>query len=175
MSKQVRGLAELFRERGLLDKSAADTHGLFEWRTLADVFGSFPRRKFRQSAADPPWSEADCRGTNLFRRVRGGVRVGNFYSAKKIFCRIPPRRRSDPLGLSRTFSDSIGVRRGIVPPIILPHRRGLSPPTGGLNLPTGGFCPPREKSAKITRRTSSAADNVRQFFSAEKVRGRLFP
>ena len=118
MSEQVRGLAELFRECGLLEKSAADTHGLFEWRTLADVFGSFPRRKFRQSAADPLWSEADCRGTNLFRRVRGGFRVGNFYSAKKIFCRIPPRRRSDPLGLSRIFSDSIGVRRGIVPPII---------------------------------------------------------
>ena len=52
--EQVRGLAELFRERGLLEKSAADTHGLFEWRMLADVFQSFPPRKFRQSAADPP-------------------------------------------------------------------------------------------------------------------------
>ena len=85
------------------------------------LFSAFRRRKFRQSAADPPWSEADCRGTNSFHRVRGGFRVGNFYSAKKIFCRIPPRRRSDPLGLSRTFSDSIGVRRGIVPPTILPN------------------------------------------------------
>ena len=50
----VRGPAELFRERGFLEKSAADTHGLFEWRMLADVFQSFPPRKFRQSAADPP-------------------------------------------------------------------------------------------------------------------------
>ena len=116
----VRGLAELFRERGLLEKSAADTHGLFEWRTRADVFQSFPRRKFRQSAADPPWSEADCRGTNLVRRVRGGFRVGNFYSAKNKNCRIPRRRRSDPLGPTRTQADSIGVRRGIVPPTILP-------------------------------------------------------
>ena len=58
--------------------------------------------------------------TNLFRRVRGGFRVGNFYSAKKIFCRIPPRRRSFQLGPTRTQADSIGVRRGIVPPIILP-------------------------------------------------------
>ena len=63
---------------------------------LADVFQSFPPRKFRQSAADPPWSEADCRGTYLVRRVRGGFRVGNFYSAKKIFGNshggtIPPR------------------------------------------------------------------------------------
>ena len=140
-----------FRERGLLEKSAADTHGLFEWRTRADVFQSFPRRKFRQSAADPPWSEADCRGTNLVRRVRGGFRVGNFYSAltddirlpfslgekrklraargsgitatnsaKNENCRIPRRRRSDPLGPTRTQADSIGVRRGIVPPTILP-------------------------------------------------------
>ena len=60
------------------------------------------------------------RGTNLVRRVRGGFRVGNFYSAKKIFCRIPPRRRSDLLGPTRTQADSIGVRRGIVPPLILP-------------------------------------------------------
>ena len=104
-----------------MEKSAADTHGLFEWRMLADVFQSFPPRKFRQSAADPPCSEADSRGTYLVRRVRGGFRVGNFYSAKKNFCRIPPRRRSDILGPTRTQADSIGVRRGIVPPFILPN------------------------------------------------------
>ena len=80
-------------------------------RTRAGVFQSFPRRKFRQSAADPPWSEADCRGTNLVRRVRGGFRVGNFYSAKNKNCRIPRRRQSDPLGPTRTQADSIGVRR----------------------------------------------------------------
>ena len=72
----------------------------------ADVFQSFLRRKFRQSATDPPWSEADCLGTNFVRRVCGGFRVGNFYSAKKFFWRIPRRRQSDPIGPTRTQSES---------------------------------------------------------------------
>ena len=106
----------IVRKRGLREKSAAGTLGLFEWRMRADVFQSFPRRKFRQSASDPPRTDADCRGINLVRRVRGGFRVGNFYSAKNKICRIPRRRQSDPLAPIRTQADSIGVRRGIVPP-----------------------------------------------------------
>ena len=111
----------IVRKRGLREKSAAGTLGLFEWRMRADVFQSFPRRKFRQSASDPPRTDADCRGINLVRRVRGGFRVGNFYSAKNKICRIPRRRQSDPLAPIRTQADSIGVRRGIVPPPRLPR------------------------------------------------------
>ena len=140
----------------------AETLGLFDWRIQADVFRPFRRRKFRQSTTDPPWSEADCLGTNLVCRVRSGFRVGNFYSAKKFFWWIPRRRQSDPIGPTRTQADSVGVRHGIVPPPRLPVSAGkglgLSPPIGGLSLPTGGLSPPREKSAKRTRRTSSAAD-----------------
>ena len=110
----------IVRKGGLRKKSAAGTLGLFEWRMRADVFQSFPRRKFRQSASDPPRTDADCRGINLVRRVRGGFRVGNFYSAKNKICRIPRRRQSDPLAPIRTQADSIGVRRGIVPPPRLP-------------------------------------------------------
>ena len=110
----------IVRKRGLCEKSAAGTLGLFERRMRADVFQSFPRRKFRQSASDPPRTDADCRGINLVRRVRGGFRVGNFYSAKNKICRIPRRRQSDPLAPIRTQADSIGVRRGIVPPPRLP-------------------------------------------------------
>ena len=113
--------AKLFRERGLREKSAADTLGLFEWRMRADVFQSFPRRKFCQSASDPPRTDADCRGINLVCRVRGGFRIGNFHSAKNKICRIPRRRQSDPLAPTRTQADSIGVRRGIVPPPRLPN------------------------------------------------------
>ena len=110
----------IVRKRGLGEKSAAGTLGLFEWRMRADVFQSFPRRKFRQSASDPPRTDADCRRINLVRRVRGGFRVGNFYSAKNKICRIPRRRQSDPLAPIQTQADSIGVRRGIVPPPRLP-------------------------------------------------------
>ena len=110
----------IVRKRGLREKSAAGTLGLFEWQMRADVFQSFPRRKFRQSASDPPRTDADCRGINLVRRVCGGVRGGNFYSAKNKICRIPRRRQSDPLAPIRTQADSIGVRRGIVPPPRLP-------------------------------------------------------
>ena len=106
---------------GLREKSVAGTLGLFEWRMRADVFQSFPRRKFRQSASDPPRTATDCRGINLVRQVRGGFRVGNFYSAKNKICRIPRRRQSDLLApIPRTQADSIGVRRGIVPPPRLP-------------------------------------------------------
>ena len=79
---------------------------------MADAGGRFwvfSAAKFRQSAADPPWSEADCRGTNLFRRVRGGFRVGNFYSAKNFFVGFRlggDRTHSDFLRLSRTQSES---------------------------------------------------------------------
>ena len=101
----------------------------------ADVFQSFPRRKFRQSASDPPRTDADCRGINLVRRVRGGVRGGNFYSAKNKICRIPRRRQSDPLAPIRTQADSIGVRSGIVPPPRLPtffcHFLADRPPVDG--------------------------------------------
>ena len=97
----------------------------------ADVFQSFPRRKFRQSASDPPRTDADCRGINLVRRVRGGFRVGNFYSAKNKICRIPRRRQSDPLAPIRTQADSIGVRRGIVPPPRLPQARTSRKVRGG--------------------------------------------
>ena len=118
----------IVRKRGLREKSAAGTLGLFEWRMRADVFQSFPRRKFRQSASDPPRTDADCRGINLVRRVRGGFRVGNFYSAKNKICRIPRRRQSDPLAPIRTQADSIGVRRGIVPPPRLPKKLFISSP-----------------------------------------------
>ena len=91
---------------GLLEKSVAETLRLIQWRMRADVFQSFPRREFCQSAADPPWSEADCRRTNL---VRSRFRVGNFDSAKNFFggFRVRDNRiRSDPLGLRRTQSES---------------------------------------------------------------------
>ena len=45
----------------------------------------------------------------------------NFYSAKNKICRIPRRRQSHPLAPTRTQVDSIGVRRGIVPPPRLPQ------------------------------------------------------
>ena len=85
-------------------ESAAETLGLLEWWMRADVFQSLPRRKFRQSAADPPWSEVDCRGTNFVRRVRGGFRVGNFYPPKNFFGGFR-------VGGNRTHSDSGGLNR----------------------------------------------------------------
>ena len=83
-------------------------------------FAVFLAAEVCQSAADRRWSKADSRGTNLVCRVRSGFRVGNFYSAKNKNCRIPGRRRSDPLGPTWTQAHSIGVRGGIVPPLILP-------------------------------------------------------
>ena len=141
---------------------------------LADVFQSFPPRKFRQSAADPPWSEADCRGTYLVRRVRGGFRVGNFYSAKKFFCRIPPRRRSDPFGPTRTQADSIGVRRGIVPPLILPNR-GVREVFVGGHLSSELFRQFAAESARIRpypRGVRRSPPNVRRTFGG--VRRKIF-
>ena len=141
----------IVRKGGLREKSAAGTLGLFEWRMRADVFQSFPRRKFRQSASDPPRTDADCRGINLVRRVRGGFRVGNFYSAKNKICRIPRRRQSDPLAPIRTQADSIGVRRGIVPPPRLPGmpiRLGSAQDRRGL--PRNKISPPSPR--RIPRR-----------------------
>ena len=84
---------------------------------------------------------------------------------------------SEAIGPIRTHSDSGGLNRS--PPrncsaTYITKRLGLSPPIGGLSLPTGGLCPPREKSAKRTRRTLSAANKVHQFFSGGKSPRRTF-
>ena len=109
MSEQVRGLAELFRERGLLEKSAVDTHGLFEWRTLADVFGSFPRRG--GSSANPPRIRPGPRRTAA-ELIYSAESAAD--SASEIF--IPPKKflsdsASEAIGPTRIFSDFLGLNR----------------------------------------------------------------
>ena len=101
---------------------------------------------------------------------RGGLRRTHTDPKKVRRVRLsPPRIRSDP---PSTGGRSARKRSAAVS---TSKRRDLSPPTGGLSLPFDGLCPPRKKSAKRTRCTLSAADKVRQYFPAEKVRHGLFP
>ena len=136
-----------------------------KWGTI--IGGLSPRRIRRGSdriRSDPPTSpperpprrtQADSGGPKKVRRVRLS----------------PPRIRSDPIGSAINWRT---VRQKKAAKVSAGKRLGLSPPIGGLSLPTGGLCPPREKSAKRTRRTLSAANKVRQFFSGGKSPRRTF-
>ena len=104
--------AELFRECQLFEKSGADSHGLFEWRTLADIFSVF-------SAAEVP---PICRGyrpgpkrtaTELIYSAESATDSATD-SASDIF--ILPKNflsdsASEAIGPTRTHSDPGGLNR----------------------------------------------------------------
>ena len=81
------------------------------------LFSAFPRRKFRQSAADPIGSAAEQICSAAVRRVRGGFRGGIFCSAAKLNLADSAGVRRGP---ARTQADPGGVRGGIAPPWELP-------------------------------------------------------
>ena len=93
---------------GLLEKSAADSLGLLDWRMRADVFSVISAAEVPPICRGSALVEADCLGTNLVRQVRGGFRVGNFYSAKSFFS---ADSALEAMGGNWNHSDSGGLNR----------------------------------------------------------------
>ena len=142
-----------------------------------EINGDYNRRT--KSAADPRRIRSDPIGSDRVRSdpptsppERPPRRTQADSGGPKKSPPSPPESAADPIGSAINWRT---VRQKKAAAVSAGKRLGMSPPIGGLSLPTGGLCPPREKSAKRTMRTSSAADKVRQFFPAEKVRGGLFP
>ena len=143
--------------------------------TLGTIIGGLSPRRIRRGSdrirSDPIGSDRIRQPVRQSVR-RGGLRRTQADPKKVRRVRLsPPRIRSDPIGSAINWRT---VRQKKAAKVSAGKRLGLSPPIGGLSLPTGGLCPPREKSAKRTRRTLSAANKVRQFFSGGKSPRRTF-
>ena len=139
--------------------------------TLGTIIGGLSPRRIRRGSDR---IRSDPIGSDRIRQPvrRGGLRRTQADPKKVRRVRLsPPRIRSDPIGSAINWRT---VRQKKAAKVSAGKRLGLSPPIGGLSLPTGGLRPPREKSAKRTRRTLSAANKVRKFFSGGKSPRRTF-